>query len=365
MIRYRQLMHNLHRLIWRSLLITLLVLTVFSFTACSKIKSLGKLMIPGSAKVSPGAGPFHTLEEKRKPPKPLPVNRPVQITFEADPVHYAAVSPSGRWLVHTSGRQGSQGLWLRSADPDHVFLPRRLIESDETPSAPAVSPDARWIAFVGTGYDVKGDIYLTAMNGRDAKPKRLTGRDTEDGAPCFSPDGKTLYFHQARPGETQRHLMALSLDNPDSQSFPLETGGDGAFPSVSPDGKRCAFVSVRDDPGGDIFLLHLETGRTVPLARGPARDLFPVWSRDGRYIYFSRFALDTDRDGEVTLNDRSVIYRVQVNDQNPSAYPITSASYSAYQPVVSTSHLYFLSTRKGVSSPLTGRTLTMCPTGLQ
>jgi len=331
-------------------LITLLILPVIAFTACSKIRSLGKLFIPGSAKVTSEAGPFYTLGEQRKPPKPLPVNRPVQITFEADPVHYAAVSPSGRWLGHTSGRQGSPGLWLRSADPDHVVLPRRLTPGDGTQSAPAISSDDRWIAFVGTGYDVKGDIYLMEMNGRDAKPKRLTGRDTEDGAPCFSPDGKTLYFHQARPGQTQRHLMALSLDNPESPPFPLETGGDSAFPSVSPDGKRCAFVSVRDDPGGDIFLLHLETGRTVPLTRGPDRDLFPVWSREGQYIYFSRFALDTDRDGEVTLNDHSVIYRVQVHDQNPSAYPVTSASYSSYQPVVSTSHLYFLSTRKGVSN---------------
>ena len=46
-------MQNLHRLIWGSLLITLLVLTVFSFTSCSKIKSMPWSELIFSRNISP------------------------------------------------------------------------------------------------------------------------------------------------------------------------------------------------------------------------------------------------------------------------------------------------------------------------
>ena len=142
-----------------------------------------------------------------------------------------------------------------------------------------------------------------------------------------------------------------AVGNGEVRLWDLDTGGDAAFPSISPDGRQCAFVSVRDDPGGDIFIAHLKTGIVFPLTRGPDRDLFPVWSRDGQYIYFSRFALDTDLDGSVTLKDNAVICRVKAHEQKQTfAYPLTSASYSAYQPMVSSSRLYLLSTRRGVSN---------------
>ncbi|MBW1862376.1 MAG: PD40 domain-containing protein [Deltaproteobacteria bacterium] len=332
------------------LYISLLFLLVPPLISCSKGSGPGVLLVREEIRIPSESGPFFTHETKRKPPKSRPVNRPLQVTFEADSVLYAAVSQDGQWLLYISGSREEAGLWLRSADPNQVILPKRLTRDRGNQSAPAFSPDGRWIAFVGRSYDVKGDIYLMELENHDAGPRRLTGRDTEDGAPCFSADGKTLFFHQIRPGETQRHLVVLSPSDDDPRARTLDMGGDGAFPSISPDGKQCAFVSFRDDPGGDIFLANLETNMVVPLTRGPDRDLFPVWSRDGRYIYFSRFALDTDLDGSVTLKDNAVICRVKAYEQNPFAYSLTSASYSAYQPMVSSSRLYFLSTRKGVSN---------------
>ncbi len=358
MICLKPLIKRPRRFLWSSLYIFLL-LFVLTFISCSKGNGPGAVLVRESNRIPSESDPFFTTETKRKPPKSRPVNIPLQVTFEPDPVLYAAVSPDGQWLIHISGSREKAGLWIRSADPNQVILPKRLTQEKGSQSAPAFSPDGRWIAFVGRGYDVKGDIYLMELENSDARPKRLTGRDTEDGAPCFSADGKALFFHQVRRGETQRHLVALDPFSDNPRVRDLDTGGDAAFPSISPDGRQCAFVSVRDDPGGDIFIAHLKTGIVVPMTRGPERDLFPVWSRDGQYIYFSRFALDTDLDGSVTLKDNAVICRVKADEQkSPFAYPLTSASYSAYQPMVSSSRLYLLSTRRGVSNlwalPLNG-----------
>ncbi len=309
--------------------------------ACSR-SGIRTPLTPSAARLSPAkSGPASPL--------PLPVNRPVQITFQPDTVLYGAVSADGKRMVSVFTDSGFSSLCLGSPDPDHPILPRQLYRTPGNLSSPALSRDGKWLAFVGTDYDAKGDIYLLKVDDQKSTPRRLTGRDTADGAPCFSPEGMTLYFQQMRPGETRWRLVTLGLEKGSSQPLPLEVGGDGAFPAISPDGKRCAFVSVRDDPGGDIFLTGLEDGKTVALTRGAERDLFPVWSRDGQYVYFCRFPLDTNRDGSITPADNGVIYRARVKTgpQTPPAYPVTSASYSAYNPMTTGSRLYFLSTRRG------------------
>jgi len=55
----------------------------------------------------PGTPPIAGLR-----PKPLPVNRPVQITFRADPLLYAALSPDSKWIACISDQKGLSGLWL-------------------------------------------------------------------------------------------------------------------------------------------------------------------------------------------------------------------------------------------------------------
>ncbi|MBW1853021.1 MAG: PD40 domain-containing protein, partial [Deltaproteobacteria bacterium] len=284
----------------------LLLLSLSPLTAHSRPKAQGLQPAAESA-----AALFSRPETKRLRPKPLPVNRPVQITF-----------------------------------PSNVVLPKQLVQAAGKLSAPAFSRDGQWIAFVGTGHDAKGDIYLIKRDHKGSRPRRLTGRDTADGAPCFSPDGKTLYFHQSKPGQIRRRLLALDLSDPQPLPQPLEIDGDGSFPSISPDGKRCAFVSFRDDPRGDIFVTNLDSKEVVPITKGASRDIFPCWSPDGQYIYFSR--LRPDRDRAITTN--AVIFRILAHEQDRFAYPVTSGSYAAYHPVVSGSRLYFLSTQKGVSN---------------
>ena len=319
----------------------LLLLSLSPVTVHSEAEAQG---LRPAAKTA--TAPFSRPGTRRPRPKPLPVNRPVQITFRADPLLYAALSPDTKWIACISDQKGLSGLWLLSADPSNVVLPKQLVQAAGKLSAPAFSRDGQQIAFVGTSYDAKGDIYLIKRDPKDSRRRRLTGRDTADGAPCFSPDGKTLYFHQSRSGQSQRRLVALDLSDPRSLPEPLGIDGDAAFPSISPDGKRCAFTSFRDDPGGDIFVASLDTKKVIPVTKGADRDVFPCWSPDGKVIYFSR--LRPDREGAVTTN--AVIFRVLAHDQDRFVYPVTSGSYAAYHPVVSGSRLYFLSTQKGVSN---------------
>ncbi len=320
--------------------------------ACSSLPSLRWPFARDSTEVSSPALRNYPSNEGRTPPKALPLHRPTQVTFQSDTVSYAAVSVDGQRMVYTSRKEGFSTLLIASPDPAQPVLPRQLYQTPGELSSPALSRDGLRVAFVGTDYDAKGDIYILEVEGGNTKPIRLTGRETADGAPCFSPDGKTLYFQQMGEGQSRWQLVSLNLEKTSSQPVPLKVDGDGAFPAISPDGKKCAFVSVRDDSNGDIFLTFLGSKRTTPLTRGPDQDLFPAWSQDGRYVYFSRLFQDAKRGGPVTPGYNSVIYRVRATEEKPppAAYPLTSASYSAYRPMTTASGFYFLSIRRGAGN---------------
>jgi len=333
-----------------SFLLILILLVVPLLSACG-ITGLNRtleerLSIPKANR----SDPLARRDSQRTGPRPLPICRPIQVTFETDPVLYAALFGDGQDLIYVTEEDGASTLWIRSLSPARMGLPETRLQGMGRITAPAVSRDGRHIAFVATAHDAKGDIYLLNPGTGKGKPKRLTGRETQDGAPALSPDGKTLYFHFSRAEDPGWHLAFLDLREAMPNPRLLNTDGDGAFPAISPDGRSCAFVSTRDDPAGDIFVLDFESGRITPLTRGPALDLYPTWSPDGRTIYFSSLAADTNGDNRITPEDHAVICRVDTSGGDPIVYPLTSEAFSAYHPLLTPTGLLFLSSRRGTAN---------------
>jgi serine/threonine protein kinase/Tol biopolymer transport system component len=57
-------------------------------------------------------------------------------------------------------------------------------------------------------------------------------------------------------------------------------------PALSPDGKRLA-VSIESGSQADIWIIDLQRQTKTRLTFGPGRSSWPVWSPDGRWIYYS------------------------------------------------------------------------------
>ena len=96
------------------------------------------------------------------------------------------------------------------------------------------------------------------------------------GNPSWSPDGQRIAFGD---GE----LWTMSAAGGDARFVTY----DGRHPDWSPDGKSLVFVRQ-----GNLFTVTLD-GKIERQMTTSGKDEWPAWSRDGRYIAFSRTDADT------------------------------------------------------------------------
>lgn len=78
---------------------------------------------------------------------------------------------------------------------------------------------------------------------------------------------------------------------------------DDFGPAWSPDGKRIAFVSTRDDANGDIYVMNADGAGVTRLTYNVGHaDYTPAWSSDGKRIAYSRESPVTSRIEIVVMN---------------------------------------------------------------
>ena len=235
--------------------------------------------------------------------------------------------------------------------------------------APSLSPDGKAVAYVAREGDDQ-DIFSLRVGGLN--PLNLTKDCTKDDTqPAFSPDGTRIVFRSERDGgglflmgatgESPRRLTDFGFDpkwSPDGQRVVFATEGisnplsrnttsavwtidpstgekkkitqtDAVQPSWSPHGNRIAYWAVWQKGGQrDIYTIPATGGEPVAVTNDQATDWFPVWSPDGRFIYFC-----SDRGGSMN------IWRIAVDEQTGrplgNCEPVTSGVTASGQPSLS------------------------------
>ena len=88
----------------------------------------------------------------------------------------------------------------------------------------------------------------------------------------------------------------------------IETGGDAIMPNWSPNGHRIAFWFVADGKLGEIATIPAAGGQPVVVASDAASDWNPVWSPDGKFLYFA-----SDRSGNMNF------WRIAIDEKTGQA----------------------------------------------
>jgi TolB protein len=103
-------------------------------------------------------------------------------------------------------------------------------------------------------------------------------------SPSWSPDGRRLAYVSFEGNQSAIYVQTLRTGTRERVS--ARAGINGA-PVFSPDGRMLAMTLSLDEGNLDIFTLDLATQVIRRLTDSPSIDTEPVWSADGRSIYFT------------------------------------------------------------------------------
>ena len=122
--------------------------------------------------------------------------RPTRIISSTRQDYGPQYSPDGKRIAFTSGRSGSNEIWVCDADGSNPFQLTSFGGPDVGSSR--WSPDGRQIAFDSVSAGNR-DIFVVSADG--GTPRRLTEETSDDVRPSWSRDGRWIYFGSNRSGE--------------------------------------------------------------------------------------------------------------------------------------------------------------------
>jgi Tol biopolymer transport system component len=240
-----------------------------------------------------------------------------QVTDMPGQEHQAQLGPSGESFVYVSDATGGGDIYTqRVGGRNPVNL---TADSAEADGEPAFSPDGERIAF--SSERDGGGIFVMGSTGESVR--RLTDFGH---SPSWSPDGKQIVF-SSKPGHdpysrvTPGYLYVVPAAGGEVRQ--LTHQGDAVQPRWSPKGSRIAFWGLGEGTSQrDIWTIPADAAgepEPVPVTSDPIMDWNPVWSPDGRSLYFA-----SERGGSMNL------WRVGIDEASGSVrgqpQPVTTPS---------------------------------------
>ncbi len=199
--------------------------------------------------------------------------------------HTPRFSPDGRKLLLAVGTPEAADLWLYDFDRNRLS---RLTSNGKGNSYPVWAPDGKH--FVHLTQDGGTYTFWWARADGGGEEQKLFESKDRLLPSSFSPDGRRLAFHQSSP-ETRLDLWTLPIDASDLEhpvpgkpEVFLRTPNNEAVPAFSPDGRWIAHGAT-DTGKIEVFVRpYPGPGGRFQISDGGGD--FPVWSRDGRTLYY-------------------------------------------------------------------------------
>jgi eukaryotic-like serine/threonine-protein kinase len=213
-----------------------------------------------------------------------------RITDNAGQEIFPSLSPDGQSIVYASRASGNWDIYLKKiGEAQSVNL---TSDSPVYDMEPAFSPDGTQIAFYSSR-EGRG-IFLMDTSGRNLKKVSADGHN-----PAWSPDGREIalaedrvFDYEGRNTNNSR-LFAVNIATGERRVI---TGSDAVQPNWSPRGQRIAYWGLQKGGQRDIWTVRAAGGEPVAVTDDKEVDWNPVWSRDGKYLYFL-----SDRGGSMNV----------------------------------------------------------------
>ena len=174
------------------------------------------------------------------------------------------------------------------SNPPYALNEVTIKTNETTWSSLDVAPNGEFMVF-----DMLGDLYKVSMSGGDATP--LTQDFAWNIHPSISPDGKHIAFISDKDGLS--NVWVMDIDGSNLRQVTKEKSNLIHSPKWSPDGEYLVvtkgIMSSRSIPAGEIWMYHKSGGDGLQIKarnsgkRDQQNIADPVFSHDGKYIYFT------------------------------------------------------------------------------
>ena len=215
------------------------------------------------------------------------------------------ISVGGTQIAFVSGSR----IWVAPARGGPAHL---VVDDSATEQRPLFSPDGTRLAFISarTG---NGDIYVATF--ATGALRRITWDDGADQLDAWSRDGRWLYFHTSSHDISgMNDVYRVSAEGGTPMPVAADRYENEFFAAPSPDGKTIA-ISARGIASSqwwrngrshldeaEIWLVHPGAPpryeRVTPMG---AKQLWPMWSADGKRLFFV-----SDRNGPQNIWEKTL-----------------------------------------------------------
>ncbi len=204
---------------------------------------------------------------------------------------HPAIAPDGQWIVYAHKRDGQFDLIRQRVGGSTMTNLTEGSTADDW--EPAVSPDGAQIAFRSERNG--GGLFVMGSTGENVRLLVAEGHN-----PAWSPDGSEIAY-ATQPGgnvfnRTGVGSQLLIFNLKTNTKRHVAAGEDAVQPSWSPNSLRLAYWGLRKGAQRDIWTVALTGGEPIAVTDDKAQDSSPLWSPDGRGLYYA-----SNRNGRLSL----------------------------------------------------------------
>lgn len=173
----------------------------------------------------------------------------------------------------------------------------------------------------------ESDIFTINPDG--SQLRQVTNVSGKDSTPAFSRDGKRIAFVSMRDGGKYQ-IYTMNSDGSKVKRLTNDTSTAFVNPQWSPDGKAILYYSDKGDGKDQVWTMRSDGSDQKVLTGNLGHNIFPGWSSDGKRIIFAASKRDKDQSGSYV--DASRLYTMNADGSDLKLFANIQSFFARFSP---------------------------------